>query len=128
MQSSFHGRSFGALSITGNWARKKRGGPYAAGISFARAPYAYHSLWPNDPQECARHCAHAIDDIVKFATSNDVAAFIAEPVMGEGGIIDHYGIVFIAEGRVVQLSLAINIPSSRSLLPGGRSNHSTLHH
>ncbi len=111
LQSSFHGRSFGALSITGNWARKKKGGPYATGISFAPAPYAYRSLWPADPEECARQCAHAIDDIVKFATSNDVAAFIAEPVMGEGGIIvppfnyfrdvkkvlDHYGILFIAD-------------------------------
>ncbi len=111
LQSSFHGRSFGALSITGNYARKKKGGPYATGISFAPAPYAYRSLWPNDPEECARQCARAIDDIVKFATSNDVAAFIAEPVMGEGGIIvppfnyfkevkkvlDHYGILFIAD-------------------------------
>jgi 4-aminobutyrate aminotransferase len=111
LQSSFHGRSFGALSITGNWARKKKGGPYATGVSFAPAPYAYRSLWPADPEECARQCAHAIDDIVKFATSNDVAAFIAEPVMGEGGIIvppfnyfkevkkvlDHYGILFIAD-------------------------------
>ncbi len=111
LQSSFHGRSFGALSITGNWARKKKGGPYGTGISFAPAPYAYRSLWPEDPEQCARHCAQAIDDIVKFATSNDVAAFIAEPVMGEGGIIvpplnyfrevkkvlDHYGILFIAD-------------------------------
>jgi 4-aminobutyrate aminotransferase/(S)-3-amino-2-methylpropionate transaminase len=111
LQSSFHGRSFGALSITGNWARKKKGGPYATGVSFAPAPYAYRSLWPNDPEECARQCAQAIDDIVKFATSNDVAAFIAEPVMGEGGIIvppfnyfkevkkvlDHYGILFVAD-------------------------------
>jgi 4-aminobutyrate aminotransferase / (S)-3-amino-2-methylpropionate transaminase / 5-aminovalerate transaminase len=111
LQSSFHGRSFGALSITGNYARKKKGGPYATGVSFAPAPYVYRSLWPNDPEECARQCARQIDDIVKFATSNDVAAFIAEPVMGEGGIIvppfnyfqevkkvlDHYGILFIAD-------------------------------
>jgi 4-aminobutyrate aminotransferase/(S)-3-amino-2-methylpropionate transaminase len=111
LQSSFHGRSFGALSITGNYARKKKGGPYATGVSFAPAPYAYRSLWPNDPEECARQCARALDDVVKFATSNDVAAFIAEPVMGEGGIIvpplnyfkevkkvlDHYGILFIAD-------------------------------
>jgi len=111
LQSSFHGRSWGALSITGNYARKKKGGPYAPGISFAPAPYAYRSLWPNDPEECARQCAKTIDEIVRFSTSNDVAAFIAEPVMGEGGIIvppanyfqevkkvlDHYGILFIAD-------------------------------
>jgi 4-aminobutyrate aminotransferase-like enzyme len=111
LYASFHGRSWGALSITGNYARKKKGGPYAPGIAFAPAPYAYRSLWPNDPEECARHCAKSIDEIVRFATSNDVAAFIAEPVMGEGGIIvpppnyfkevkkvlDHYGILFIAD-------------------------------
>ena len=111
LYASFHGRSWGALSITGNYGRKKKGGPYAPGISFAPAPYAYRSLWPNDPEECARHCARSIDEIVRFATSNDVAAFIAEPVMGEGGIIvppanyfkevkkvlDHYGILLIAD-------------------------------
>ncbi len=111
LQSSFHGRSWGALSITGNYARKKKGGPYAPGIAFAPAPYAYRSLWPDDPEECARHCAKTIDELVRFATSNDVAAFVAEPVMGEGGIIvppdnyfkevkkvlDHYGILFIAD-------------------------------
>jgi 4-aminobutyrate aminotransferase len=111
LHASFHGRSWGALSITGNYARKKKGGPYAPGVSFAPAPYAYRSLWPDDPEECARHCANAIDEVVRMATSNDVAAFIAEPVMGEGGIIvppanyfkevkkvlDRYGILFIAD-------------------------------
>jgi 4-aminobutyrate aminotransferase/(S)-3-amino-2-methylpropionate transaminase len=111
LQASFHGRSWGALSVTGNYARKKKGGPYAAGVAFAPAPYVYRSQWPNDPEEVGRHCATAIDEVVRFATSNDVAAFIAEPVMGEGGIIvpptnyfkevkkvlDHFGILFIAD-------------------------------
>jgi 4-aminobutyrate aminotransferase / (S)-3-amino-2-methylpropionate transaminase / 5-aminovalerate transaminase len=111
LYASFHGRSWGALSVTGNYARKKKGGPYAPGVAFAPAPYAYRSLWPDDPEECGRQCAKAIDEIVRFATSNDVAAFIAEPLMGEGGIIvppgnyfkevkkvlDHYGILFIAD-------------------------------
>ncbi|MBP1623678.1 MAG: aminotransferase, partial [Acidobacteria bacterium] len=96
---------------SGNWARKKKGGPYAAGISFAPAPNAYRSQWRRNPEECARQCAKAIEDIIRFSTSNDVAAFIAEPVMGEGGIIvppsnyfrevkevlDRHGILFIAD-------------------------------
>jgi 4-aminobutyrate aminotransferase len=111
LQTSFHGRSFGALSVTGNMGRKKRGGPYGAGVAFAPAPYTYRSQWPNDPEECGRQCAHAIEDILRFATSGDVAAFIAEPVLGEGGIIvpprnyfkavkkilDQHGILFIAD-------------------------------
>jgi 4-aminobutyrate aminotransferase-like enzyme len=91
--------------------RKKRGGPYAAGVSFAPAPYAYRSQWPNDPDECGSQCAQAIEDVIRFTTADDVAAFIAEPVMGEGGIIvppgnyfkevkkvlDRHGILFIAD-------------------------------
>jgi 4-aminobutyrate aminotransferase/(S)-3-amino-2-methylpropionate transaminase len=111
LHASFHGRSWGALSITGNQGRKKRGGPYAPGVAFAPAPYIYRSLWPRDPEECGRQCAHAIEDVIRFATSGDVAAFIAEPVMGEGGILvpppnyfkevkkilDQHNILFIAD-------------------------------
>ena len=111
LHASFHGRTWGTLSITGNQGRKKRGGPYAPGIAFAPAPYAYRSLWPDDPEHCARHCAKCLDDVIRFETSGDVAAFIAEPVMGEGGILvpapnyfrevkkvlDQHGILFIAD-------------------------------
>jgi 4-aminobutyrate aminotransferase / (S)-3-amino-2-methylpropionate transaminase / 5-aminovalerate transaminase len=111
LHASFHGRSWGTLSITGNQARKRRGGPYAPGIAFAPTPYAYRSLWPDDPERCATHCAKCLDDVIRFETSGDVAAFIAEPVLGEGGIIvpppnyfreikkvlDQHGILFIAD-------------------------------
>jgi len=111
LHASFHGRSWGALSVTGNQARKKRGGPYAPGVAFAPAPYAYRSQWRDNPEECGRQCAKAIEDVIRFATSADVAAFIAEPVMGEGGILvpppnyfkevkkilDQHGILFIAD-------------------------------
>jgi 4-aminobutyrate aminotransferase/(S)-3-amino-2-methylpropionate transaminase len=111
LQASFHGRSWGALSVSGNQARKRRGGPYASGVSFAPAPYAFRSAWRANPEECGRQCAKAVEDTIRYATSGDVAAFIAEPVMGEGGIIvppfnyfrevkkvlDHHGILFIAD-------------------------------
>ncbi|HWF38915.1 MAG TPA: aspartate aminotransferase family protein [Candidatus Acidoferrales bacterium] len=111
LYGSFHGRSFGALSVTGNQGRKKHGGPYGAGVAFVPAPYVYRSQWSKDPEECARQCARAVEEAIRFATSGDVAAFIAEPVMGEGGIIvpphnyfkevkkvlDKHGILFIAD-------------------------------
>ncbi|HEY7098141.1 MAG TPA: aspartate aminotransferase family protein [Terriglobales bacterium] len=111
LQASFHGRSWGALSITGNVGRKKRGGPYAPGVTFAPAPYVYRSQWPNDPDECGRKCAAALEDVIRYNTSGDIAAFIAEPVMGEGGILvpplnyfkeikkvlDRHNILFIAD-------------------------------
>ncbi len=111
LHGSFHGRSWGALSITGNQGRKKRGGPYAPGVSFAPLPYAYRSNWVDDPEECGRQCARALEDVIRFSTAGDVAAFIAEPVWGEGGIIvppanyfrevknvlDKHGILFICD-------------------------------
>ena len=111
LERSFHGRSFGTLSITGNMTRKTRGGPYAGGVAFAPAPYAYRSLYGDDPEVVAEKCAQALEETIRFHTSGDVAAFIIEPVMGEGGLIvppvsylrrvkeilDRYDILLIAD-------------------------------
>ncbi|MFC1942794.1 aspartate aminotransferase family protein [Chloroflexota bacterium] len=87
LQAGFHGRTYAALSISGNYARKTRGGPYMPGVSFAPPPYCYRCTFNLKPQTCGMHCAEHLDDIIKLTTSGDVCAFIAEPVMGEGGII-----------------------------------------
>jgi 4-aminobutyrate aminotransferase-like enzyme len=111
LRASFHGRTWGTLSITGNQGRKKRGGPYAPGVAFAPAPYVYRSEWPEDPGRCVDYWSRTLDEIIRLSTSGDVAAFIAEPVMGEGGIIvpppdyfreikkvlDRHGILFICD-------------------------------
>jgi 4-aminobutyrate aminotransferase / (S)-3-amino-2-methylpropionate transaminase / 5-aminovalerate transaminase len=109
---SFHGRTVGTLSVTGNYQRKKRGGPYLPGIAFAPAPYVYRNPFGTDePDEVARRCADMVQWAIDYQTANDVAAFIAEPVMGEGGIIvppdnyfkyvkeilDQHDILFIAD-------------------------------
>ncbi len=111
LERSFHGRSVGTLSLTGNMSRKSRGGPYLSGIAFAPAPYPYRSRFAGDAEEIGRQAAAALEDVIRFHTSGDVAAFIAEPVMGEGGIIvpprsylpqvkeilDRHGILLIAD-------------------------------
>lgn len=109
---SFHGRTAGTLSITGNKARKTRGGPYLSGVAFAPAPYVYRNPFDaDDPEEVAERCAAMVEWAIDYQTSGDVAAFIAEPVMGEGGILvppasyfprvkeilDRHGILFIAD-------------------------------
>jgi 4-aminobutyrate aminotransferase-like enzyme len=99
------------LSVSGNWRRKKKGGPYLPGVAFAAVPYTYRSPYGSDPETCARECAADLDRVIDLHTSGNVAAFIAEPVMGEGGIIvpppkhfqlvkeilDAKGILFIAD-------------------------------
>lgn len=88
LTQSFHGRSLATLSVTGNAARKKGGGPYMPGVAFCPAPYHYRSPFgAKDPADTARLCARAVEEVILCHTSNRVAAMIVEPVMGEGGII-----------------------------------------
>jgi 4-aminobutyrate aminotransferase len=109
---SFHGRTVATLSITGNVQRKTHGGPYLPGVAFAPAPYVYRNPFgTDDPEEVADHCAEMVEWAIKYQSAGSIAAFIAEPVMGEGGIIvppasyfrkvkevlDRHGILFIAD-------------------------------
>jgi len=87
LQASFHGRSYATLSVTGNNARKRRGGPYMVGCTFLPAPYCYRCFFELEYPKCHLRCARALEDIIRFNTYDSVAAFIAEPLLGEGGII-----------------------------------------
>ncbi|GLV56585.1 acetylornithine aminotransferase [Dictyobacter sp. S3.2.2.5] len=87
LQMAFHGRTYATLSVTGNMARKTRGGPYMSGVAFAPAPYCYRCPLKLEPESCGLACADAVEDVIRTQTSGDVAAFVVEPVMGEGGLI-----------------------------------------
>ncbi len=112
LMHGFHGRTNATLSISGNRLRKKNGGPYASGVAFAPAPYAYRCPFGSkDDKECAARAADNLREVLRFSTSGDVGAFIAESVLGEGGTIvphtDYFkyvkailkeeGILFIAD-------------------------------
>ena len=112
LESSFHGRTYATLSITGNAGRKKGGSPYMPGVGFAPTPYCYRCpLGFDDPETCGLACAERVHEIVRLHLSGAACAFVAEPVMGEGGIIvppddyfravkkilDDEGMLFIAD-------------------------------
>ncbi len=111
LHASFHGRTWGTLSITGNAGRKRRGGPYAPGIAFAAPPYTYRSPFPDDAEATAAYAIRSVEEAIDYSTTKDIAAMIVEPVMGEGGIIvppasyfpalkcllDAHGILMIAD-------------------------------
>ncbi len=84
---SFHGRTVGTLSVTGNRGRKKGSGPYLSGIAFAPAPYCYRCPFRLEYPGCGVACAQYLQDVINYQTAGDVACFLAEPVMGEGGIL-----------------------------------------
>ncbi|MBW2716709.1 MAG: aspartate aminotransferase family protein, partial [Deltaproteobacteria bacterium] len=85
---SFHGRTNATLSITGNSGRKISGGPYLSGIAFAPAPHFYRCPFGSKTEEeCGERAANYLADVIKYQTAGNVAAFVAEPILGEGGII-----------------------------------------
>lgn len=65
MKESFHGRSFGAVSVTGHDAYREPFKPLVPGVSFAQ----YNDL-----------------DSVKALVTDKTCAIILEPLQGEGGI------------------------------------------
>jgi 4-aminobutyrate aminotransferase len=102
----FHGRTMMGMALTGKVAPYKIGfGPFPADIYHARFPHAYHGVSVND----------ALDDIARLfkydIEPSRVAAFIIEPVQGEGGftiappefmralrkLCDEHGILLIAD-------------------------------
>jgi len=87
LTASFHGRTVGTLSISGNRERKKGFGPYVPGVAFTPAPYCYRCPLKLRYPECGVACAEFLDHVLRYETAGDVAALVAEPVLGEGGII-----------------------------------------
>ena len=102
LQASFHGRSYATLSVTGNVARKRKGGPYMVGCTFVPTPYCYRCFFELKYPQCHLRCARALEDIIRFNTYDSVAAFIAEPVQGEGGIIVPPDDYFVEIGRILK--------------------------
>jgi 4-aminobutyrate aminotransferase len=88
---SFHGRTYGAMSVTASKAIQKDGFyPMVPNVHHAHYPYPYRDPFhSSSPDECADRCleyleTHLFKAVVK---PDQVAAFIVEPVQGEGGYI-----------------------------------------
>ncbi|MFW9807415.1 MAG: aspartate aminotransferase family protein [Candidatus Thorarchaeota archaeon] len=112
LQKSFHGRTIHTLSATGIASRRSYDlGPYVGGFAFAPSPDCYRCSLGLEYPSCGLQCAKMIEDVIQLGSSGDIAAFIAEPVQGEGGIItppldyfkavkkilDKYDILFMAD-------------------------------
>ncbi|MHC1586231.1 MAG: aspartate aminotransferase family protein [Candidatus Hecatellaceae archaeon] len=113
LQRSFHGRSLAAMSFTGQVKWKLRAGPAMSGVHFAPAFYCYRCPLGHKegPPKCSYACALYLREIFNTQTTGQVAAFIAEPILGNGGavvappeyfkivkeILDEQGVLFICD-------------------------------
>ena len=80
---SFHGRTFGALSLTASKAVQRKGfGSLLSGVFHAPYPIAYRGVTTED-------CIHFIERrLFRWVVDPaDVAAIVVEPFQGEGGYL-----------------------------------------
>ena len=84
---SFHGRTMGAAALTTAGTKFREGiGPLMPGAAIAPFPQAYRYGW--DEEEATRFALRELDYLLVTASpAADTAAFVVEPVLGEGGYI-----------------------------------------
>ncbi len=86
LRQGLHGRTKLTMSLTGLSMWRTDTSP-VGGISFAPNAYCYRCPYGKRHPECDLACANELETIIKTATAGQVAAFIAEPIQGNGGII-----------------------------------------
>ena len=109
---SYHGNTLGALSMSGNIARRRRYVPLLLDFPHIPPAYCYRCPYGKTRDACDLECARALDWEVKANGKSEVSAFIAEPFVGatlgslpapDGyfqmirEICDDHGILFIAD-------------------------------
>jgi len=88
LKKGYHGTHFGGASVNGNSNFRRAYEPLLPGAFHLPTPFVYRNPFnENDPQKLADLCLAAIEDEIKFQGADTIAAFIAEPVQGAGGII-----------------------------------------
>jgi len=112
-EDAFHGRTMMTLALTSKTHPYKAGfAPFPGDVYRVPFAYCYRCSYNLKYPSCDLYCARHLEDTFKRVVANEeVAAVIAEPVMGEGGFIapppDYFkvlvdlchkhGILFIAD-------------------------------
>jgi len=112
-EDAFHGRTMMTLALTSKTHPYKAGfAPFPGEVYRVPFAYCYRCSYSKKYPSCDLYCARHLEDTFKRVVANEeVAAVIAEPVLGEGGFIapppDYfevlidlcrkYGILFIAD-------------------------------
>jgi 4-aminobutyrate aminotransferase-like enzyme len=87
LQKGFMGRTMGTVSLTGLSRAKKGIGPLLPGIYHLPAPHCRQCSLNHTFPTCELACARYLEDFLDYGTSGNVAALIAEPILGDAGVI-----------------------------------------
>ena len=87
---AFHGRTFGALSLTASKVTQRRYfSPLLSGVTHVSYAYCYRCPYNLEYPGCSLQCATVIEEVYLDAVSPaaETAALFVEPLQGEGGYI-----------------------------------------
>lgn len=110
-QKGYHGLTAGAMSATGMRTFWRYFDPIQAGFYHIPIHYCFRCPFHKSYPECGVVCADALEQQILAEDPETVAAFIAEPVAGTGGVLvpppeyfpkireicDRYDVLFIAD-------------------------------
>jgi 4-aminobutyrate aminotransferase len=84
--NSFHGRTYGAMSLTASKVRQREWfGPFLPGVFHTSYPDPYRM---GGPEAATRRCLDQLDEMFNTTVPpEEVAAIFVEPIQGEGGYV-----------------------------------------
>jgi alanine-glyoxylate transaminase / (R)-3-amino-2-methylpropionate-pyruvate transaminase len=86
LRNAYHGGNAVTMGLTAHrtW---KFNVPHNFGMHHAIVPDPYRGLWGRDDDDAGKNYADDVKNLLDFATSGQVAAFIAESIQGVGGCV-----------------------------------------
>jgi adenosylmethionine-8-amino-7-oxononanoate aminotransferase len=81
-RQSYHGSTLGAMSVSGNVARRAPYAPLLAEWGHIAPCFCYHCPFEKTFPQCELACANDLQTVLAQSQKGDAAAFIFEPVVG----------------------------------------------
>jgi adenosylmethionine-8-amino-7-oxononanoate aminotransferase len=81
-RQSYHGSTLGAMSVSGNVARRALYEPLIADWGHIAPCFCYHCPFEKTFPQCELACADDLQTHLRGSKGNDAAAFVFEPVVG----------------------------------------------
>jgi adenosylmethionine-8-amino-7-oxononanoate aminotransferase len=127
LYNGYHGLNFGGMSACGGVAWRSSYEPLMPGFFQVEGPHLYRNPFTSDPEELAQICAQLMERQIEMQGPNTVAAIIAEPIQGAGGVIvppasywpllrkiaDKYNVLLIADEVITGLGRSGSLFGSR---------------
>ena len=87
LRRAYHGVTMGALSANGLTDKRSKFEPLVPGFRHIEPPHCFSCPYDLNTETCSLQCAQQLERTIEFEGADSVAAFIAEPVLGAGGVI-----------------------------------------